>query len=87
MYEELAWRDRIPEPPTVLGIDELSHAGMLVRVWIKTAPLQQWTVGREFRFRVRQAFAANNIQIGRPQEITFNTDLPNHPVELNTSPK
>ncbi len=52
-----------------------SHPGMLVRVWIKTAPMEQWSVGRESRLRVRQAFEANNIQIGRPQWITYNTDL------------
>ena len=82
MYQEPEWRDRIPEPSNVLGIDDLSHTGMLVRVWIKTAPMEQWSVGREFRLRVRQAFAANNIQIGRPQGITFNTDLINSQVEL-----
>ncbi|MGQ9872253.1 mechanosensitive ion channel family protein [Leptodesmis sp.] len=35
MYHEPEWRDRIPEPPNVLGIDDLSHMGMLVRVWLK----------------------------------------------------
>jgi small conductance mechanosensitive channel len=63
LYREPEWRERLPEPPQVLGIDDLSHTGMLMRVWIKTAPMEQWSVGREFRLRVRQAFEANNIQI------------------------
>lgn len=63
LYSEVEWRDRLLELPQVLGIDDLSHMGMLVRVWIKTAPMEQWSVGREFRLRVRQAFEANNIQI------------------------
>lgn len=63
LYSEVEWRDRLLESPQVLGIDDLSHMGMLVRVWIKTAPMEQWSVGREFRLRVRQAFEANNIQI------------------------
>ncbi|MEH2203223.1 MAG: mechanosensitive ion channel family protein [Nostoc sp.] len=75
LYNEPEWRDRLPELPEVLGIDDLSHTGMLVRVWIKTAPMEQWYVGREFRLRVRLAFEANNIQIGRPQRISYNTDL------------
>lgn len=75
LYNEREWRDRLPEPPEVLGIDDLSHTGMLVRVWIKTKSMEQWSVGREFRLRVRQAFAANNIQIGRPQWISYNTPL------------
>lgn len=75
MYDDPQWRDRIPELPEVLGIDDLSHTGMLVRVWIKTAPMEQWSVGREFRLRVRQAFEANQIQIGKPQLITYHTDF------------
>ncbi|UBF24852.1 mechanosensitive ion channel family protein [Kovacikia minuta CCNUW1] len=71
LYSETAWRDRLLESPEVLGIDDLSHTGMLVRVWLKTAPMQQWSVGREFRLRVRQAFEANNIAIGKPQSITY----------------
>ncbi|MDZ8087383.1 MAG: mechanosensitive ion channel family protein [Nostoc sp. DedQUE12b] len=63
LYSEVEWRDRLLESPQVLGIDDVSHMGMLVRVWIKTAPMEQWNVGREFRLRVRQAFEANKIQI------------------------
>ncbi|MFN6486628.1 MULTISPECIES: mechanosensitive ion channel family protein [unclassified Nostoc] len=81
LYSEVKWRDRLPESPEVLGIDDLSHTGMLVRVWIKTAPMEQWNVGREFRLRVRLAFEANNIQIGRPQWITYNTDLAKSPFQ------
>ncbi len=75
MYSEPEWRDRLPELPDVLGIDDLSHTGMQVRVWIKTAPMEQRSVGREFRLRVRQAFEANNIEIGRPQSINYITDV------------
>jgi len=74
LYSEPEWLERLPEPPEVLGIDDLSHAGMLIRVWIKTAPMEQWSVGREFRLRVRQAFEINNIQIGRPQWINYTTE-------------
>ncbi|MFB2895242.1 mechanosensitive ion channel family protein [Aerosakkonemataceae cyanobacterium BLCC-F50] len=75
LYNEPEWRVRLPELPDVLGIDDLSHEGMLVRVWIKTAPMEQWSVGREFRLRVRQAFAANKIEIGKPQRISYNRSL------------
>lgn len=81
LYSEVEWRDRLLESPEVLGIDDLSHTGMLVRVWIKTAPMEQWNVGREFRLRVRLAFEANNIQIGRPQWITYNTELAKSPFQ------
>jgi small conductance mechanosensitive channel len=40
----------------------------LLRVWIKTAPGAQWEVGREFRLRVHDAFATQDVAIGRPQQ-------------------
>ncbi|HEY9711580.1 MAG TPA: mechanosensitive ion channel family protein, partial [Oculatellaceae cyanobacterium] len=85
LYSEPEWRDRLLEQPEVLGIDDLSHTGMLVRVWLKTAPMQQWSIGREFRLRVRQAFEANNILIGKPQLITYNMDLASAQVESTSS--
>ncbi len=75
IYHSPDWQDKLPAPPEILGIDNLSHVGMLVRVWIKTAPLQQWLVGREYRLRVRRAFAKHNIVIGRPQWITYSAIL------------
>ncbi|MUG91360.1 mechanosensitive ion channel [Scytonema sp. UIC 10036] len=70
LYSEPEWRERMPSPPEVLGIDQMSQTGMLMRVWIQTTPMQQWSVGREFRLRVRLAFEVNNIQIGGPQLLT-----------------
>lgn len=75
LHSEPEWRSYILEKPQVLGIDDLSHTGMLVRVWIKTVPMEQWSVGREFRLRVHQAFESNQIQIGKPQLINYNADL------------
>jgi moderate conductance mechanosensitive channel len=53
----------------VLGIDNLSHTGMLLRVWIKTIPPEQWRVKREVRYRVRLAFEDQDVPIGKPQLI------------------
>ncbi len=66
LYAEPAWSDRILEPPEVLGVDDLALAGTLLRVWIKTAPLQQWNVAREFRYRVRLAFEEQGMVIPPP---------------------
>lgn len=71
MYDEPQWRDRLVGLPEVLGVDNLAHTGMTIRVWIKTQPLQQWAVGREFRLRVRVAFEEHGIQIGTPQQVVW----------------
>ena len=83
MYNEPEWRDLMPEEPQVLGVDSVTHAGITLRVWIKTAPMQQWAVGREFRLRVRQALAEHGIEIGIPQRITYADFESNENLDLN----
>jgi moderate conductance mechanosensitive channel len=66
IYQEHIWRAKIIEPPEVLGIDDLQHSGMLIRIWIKTEPLQQWVVAREFRRRLKLIMEQEGIVIGTP---------------------
>jgi small conductance mechanosensitive channel len=79
IYQEHIWREKIIEPPEVLGIDDLQHSGMLIRIWIKTQPLQQWSVAREFRRRLKLVLEQENIAIGIPQQafLLENTFTPN----------
>lgn len=60
------WGTKILEAPQVLGVEDLSNAGVTLRIWIKTQPLQQPQVGREFRRRLKQALDAEGISIGIP---------------------
>lgn len=68
LYDDPEWHDKILAPPSVLGIDGVSHKGITITIWIQTVPSQQWSVGRELRLRVRRALAANNIEIGVPRQ-------------------
>jgi len=74
--DDPAWDGIILEPPMVLGVDQLSHAGATVRLWIKTLPLKQWDVAREYRRRLKNAFDQAGIDIGTPhQAIRFDGQL------------
>jgi moderate conductance mechanosensitive channel len=66
IYQEHIWQAKIIEPPEVLGIDDLQHSGMLIRIWIKTEPLEQWVVAREFRRRLKLIMEQEGIAIGTP---------------------
>jgi small conductance mechanosensitive channel len=68
MTTDPAWRDKIPESPEVLGVEDIGNAGITIRVWIKTLPLQQWQVAREFRRRLKHALDDQGIAIGLPQQ-------------------
>jgi moderate conductance mechanosensitive channel len=68
LFNDPEWKDLILEQPEILGIDNIAHTGILIRLLIKTKPLQQWLVAREFRRRLKKAFDEKNIPIGIPQQ-------------------
>ncbi len=54
-------------PLEILGVDELGSSQVTIKIRIKTVPLQQWTVGRELRKRIKNAFDSTGIEIPFPQ--------------------
>jgi small conductance mechanosensitive channel len=72
LYHDPQWAHQFLEAPEVLGVDEVTHSGMLLRVWFKVQPLKQSLIGREFRRRLKIALDENQIQVGIPQTILLN---------------
>jgi small conductance mechanosensitive channel len=68
MSHDPDWETQILERPEVLGVENLSNEGLMLRIWIKTQPLKQWLVGREFRKRLKRTLDAEGISIGIPQQ-------------------
>ncbi len=71
LYQDPQWQEQILEAPEILGVDNISHTGILIRLLIKTQPLQQWAVGREFRRRLKKVFDEQGIQVGIPQQTMY----------------
>jgi moderate conductance mechanosensitive channel len=62
------WRDEefaplILEEPEVWGVEALSPNGVVVRLVVKTRPLEQWKVQRELRARIKAAFERDGIEL------------------------
>ena len=68
MTEDPQWQEQIWEFPNILGVDCFSDRGIMIRVWIKTEPLKQWDVAREFRRRVKIALDKAGVSIPVPQQ-------------------
>ncbi|WP_013320336.1 mechanosensitive ion channel family protein [Gloeothece verrucosa] len=76
MNQEPSWKKYILEPPEVLGVDNFDDRGVIIRVWIKTQPLKQWEVSREFRRRLKTTFDQAGIPIPPPQqELWFDSSV------------
>lgn len=57
--------------PEIFGVDKLDNSAVVIKGRIKTAPIQQWVVGREFLRRVKQAFNARGIEIPFPHQTIY----------------
>ena len=58
---------KILEPIEIVGVDNFADSSVVIRVRIKTKPIEQWAVGREYRRRLKRTFDAEGIEIPFPQ--------------------
>ena len=66
MQADQTFGPSILEPIEVLGVDSFGDWSVKLKARIKTVPLKQWYVGREFRKRVVKAFVHNGFAIPFP---------------------
>ncbi|MFQ4141034.1 mechanosensitive ion channel family protein [Chlorogloeopsis sp. ULAP02] len=69
LAQDPQWQSTILDTHELFGVDQISHTGITIRIWIKTAPLKQWRVAQELRRRLKNAFDRHNIQIGIPLQV------------------
>jgi small conductance mechanosensitive channel len=74
------FRPHILAPFELYGMDALEPGQFTLKGRIKTVPLKQWTVGREFLSRVTKTFKARGIDLPKP---TLHVYLET-PISLNT---
>lgn len=61
----------ILEPIEVFGLDKFADSAIVIKARIKTAPNQQWTVGRAYNLRLKKRFNAENIEFPFPHRTVF----------------
>ena len=63
MYAEPKYRSAMLEPIEIFGVDGFTDGGVTIKARLKTQPLQQFTIGREYRRRLKKAFDAEGIEM------------------------
>ena len=71
MMEEEEYKKNILEPMEVFGLDSFGDSALVIKGRIKTKPIQQWTIGREYRKRLKEVFDAHNIEIPFPHQTIY----------------
>lgn len=56
----------ILDPTEVFGLDKFADSAIVIKARIKTKPLRQWAIGREFNRRLKKKFNERDIEIPFP---------------------
>jgi moderate conductance mechanosensitive channel len=74
MASEPAWKRRILEAPRVERVEALGEFGITLKILGTVRAPEQWAAAGELRKRLLAAFAANAIEIPRPQRVVISHD-------------
>jgi len=61
----------ILDNPEMLGVDGLADSSVVLKFFMKTLPLQQWTVKREMLRRIKNKFDMLGIEIPYPHQTVY----------------
>jgi len=76
MYAEPRYRSAMLEPIEIFGVDGFTDSGVTIKARLKTQPLEQFAIGREYRRRLKKAFDAEGIEIPASQRAVRMGELP-----------
>src|SRR5579885_182515 len=85
------FQNDILAPLEVAGVDSFADSAVVIKARIKTRPMQQWRVGREFNRRIKKKFDERGIEMPYPHRtIYFGADkqgqAPSVQVEIKNRP-
>ena len=76
LWEDDDFKGLIIEQPEVWGVESLGVDGIVVRVTLKTAPMEQWGVARAMRERVKARFEHEGINLAVAQRVLWQESAP-----------
>lgn len=86
MRREKEFARWILEPLDVTGVDKFADSAVIIVVRIKTVPIHQWAIGREFNRRMKQAFDREGIEMPFPtRTVYFGNDESDPPTPVRVA--
>jgi small conductance mechanosensitive channel len=82
----------ILEPLEILGVDSFGDSAVMLKARVKTRPVKQWKIGREFNRRIKKRFDERGIEMPFPHVTLYagagkRGEAPPLPLALVTAPE
>lgn len=71
MKQDEEFGPKFIEDIEIFGVDAFADSSVVIKARIKTKPIEQWNVGREYRKRLKYAFDEANIEIPFPHTTVY----------------
>ena len=71
MYADPQYNSQMLDTMEVSGLNSFGDSALEIRGRIRTKPGQQWSIGREYRKRLKEAFDEHNIEIPFPHQTIY----------------
>lgn len=71
LFNDANFKNSMFEEPEIFGVEKFDDSAVIIKGRIKTKPIKQWFVGREYLRRIKYAFDENNIEIPFPHKTLY----------------
>lgn len=71
LQQDPEFKNYIINPLEIFGVDKFDESAVIIKARLKTKPIQQWLVGREFNRRLKIAFDKEGIEIPFPHRTIY----------------
>jgi small-conductance mechanosensitive channel len=71
LYHDEDFSGVILEAPVIWGVQSLTTEAVVIRLTMKTAPMEQWRIARELRQRIKTRFDEEGIAMPQAQRISW----------------
>ena len=71
MRRDPAYGEDMLQPIEVLGLERFAESSVVIRALLRTRPIQQWRIGREFNRRLKKVFDERGIEIPFPHRTLY----------------
>lgn len=86
MFADEYFGARMLEEPEIFGVDKFADSSVVIKGRIRTKPIRQWEVGREYLRRIKFAFDEKGIEIPFPHRSIYFGEK-SKPVDLQVMDK